>query len=49
MDDERLVANVYHSADAITRVEGCDGSRVIFDCAMIVAVLDLLRRDVYMH
>lgn len=43
MYDEGLVANVYDTADAIAGVEGCTGARIVFDCAVIVAVLDVLQ------
>lgn len=46
MYDEGLVANVYDTADAIASVEGCTGARIVFDCAMIVAVLDILQEKV---
>lgn len=46
MYDEGLVANVYDTADAIAGVEGCTGARIVFDCAVIVAVLDVLQGEV---
>lgn len=44
MYDEGLVANVYDSADAVAGVEGCTGARIILDCAVIVAMLDVLQQ-----
>lgn len=43
MYDEGLVANVYDPADAVAGVEGCTGARIILDCAVIVAMLDVLQ------
>lgn len=42
MDDERLVAHVYDAADAVARVERGTGARIVFDRAVVVAVLDVL-------
>lgn len=42
MDDEGLVADVDDTADTVAGVEGRRGARVIFDGAVVVAVLYLL-------
>lgn len=42
MDDERFVANVDDAADAVARVEGRTGARIVLDGAVVVAVLDVL-------
>lgn len=42
MDDERLVADVNHTADAVARVKGGTGARIVLDRAVVVAVLDVL-------
>lgn len=44
MDDEGLVAHVNDAADAITRVEGSSGSRIVLDCTVVVAVFYLLNK-----
>lgn len=45
MNDERFVAHMDDAADAVARVEGRTGARIVFDGAVIVAMLDVLRRN----
>ena len=43
VDDKGLVADVDDAADAIARMEGGRGAWVVFDSAVIVTVLNLLK------
>lgn len=42
MDDERLVGDVNYSTDSIARSEGRQGSWVVLDDTVVIAVLNLL-------
>lgn len=45
MDDESLIANVDDTRHAVASVEGGRRAWVILDCAVVVAMLDFLRKE----
>lgn len=42
MNDERFIAHMNDSANAVACMKGCTRARIIFDRAMIIAVLYIL-------
>lgn len=42
MNDERFVPDMYNTADSVASVKGSASTRIIFNSAMIVTVLDIL-------
>lgn len=42
MNDERFVSNMYNTADSVAGVKGSASTRIVFNGAMIVTVLDIL-------
>lgn len=44
MYDESFVANMYDSRHTVACMESCRRPGVIFNCAVIVAVLDFLKK-----
>lgn len=42
MNDKGLVADVYDAADAVARMEGSAGARIVLHCAMVITMLNVL-------
>lgn len=43
MNNERLIADMYHPADTVTCVKRCTGTRIVFHSAMIVTMFNVLK------
>lgn len=45
MDHERFVPNVDNARNAVAGVKSSGRTRIVFNCPVVVAVLDLLRKN----
>lgn len=42
---EGFVTNMYDTADAVAGVEGSTGTWIIFNCSVIIAMLNVLKKE----